>query len=112
MGKRKIEDTTDSNTPLAASKEFTSLISKYSYSPASIDDVATKSSSPVVTPPETPKKRKQNSVRVSPGGGRNPGYAPPSAYAHLPTPDLDRLAHNLILLFIGLNPGSPNLASI
>jgi thymine-DNA glycosylase len=33
------------------------------------------------------------------------GYAPPSAYAHLPQVLPDALAPNLILMFCGLNPG-------
>jgi len=63
---------------------------------ASGDDDDSPSSSP--TSPSragalTPKRQKSAS-----------GYAPPSTYAHL-SPLLDRMAPNLLVLFIGLNPG-------
>jgi hypothetical protein len=100
MSKRKVEEIDAALEPPASSKEFTSLVSKYSYA-VSLDEEDTKpSTSSPVTPPTTPKKKKPSLVRP-----KNPGYAPPSAYSHLPTPDLDCLAENLILLFIGLNPG-------
>jgi hypothetical protein len=106
MRKRKAEAIEEeSTTPPASSQEFTSLISKYSYSAATLDNIETKPSASPVTPPETPKAKQKLKTRESPAKSRNPGYAPPSAYSHLPTPDLDSLAHNLILLFIGLNPG-------
>ena len=109
MGKRKVDLNPDEATiPPASSKEFTSLVLQYSYSAAKANDLDT--TSPIrVTPPKTPKKRKIQLPPPSPTKGKNPGYAPPSAYAHIPTPDLDRLAHNLILLFIGLNPGCPKV---
>ncbi|KAG5998204.1 hypothetical protein E4U52_001352 [Claviceps spartinae] len=46
----------------------------------------------------TPKKRKTSRNRPP------SGYAPPSQYAHLPLLP-DALAPNLLILFIGLNPG-------
>ena len=105
MRKRKVEEST---TPPASSQEFTSLISKYSFSAVNLDDLDTKPPSSPVTPPKTPQtksKKTCSTPRSSPAKSKNPGYAPPSAYSHLPVPDLDSLAHNLILLFIGLNPG-------
>ena len=108
MPKRKATPTKDDRiTPPASSTEFSSLISKFSYSETALNDVETKSSSsPPVTPPKSSRTKKARAVSASPSNSqRNPGYAPPSAYSHLPTPDLDCLADNLILLFIGLNPG-------
>jgi hypothetical protein len=106
MGKRRVEHaTTDSETPPAPTEQFSSLVSRYSFSISAGDELETKPSSTPVTPPETPQRKKTKVSRVSPGNSRNPGYAPPSAYSHLPTPDLDVLAHGLVLLFIGLNPG-------
>ena len=108
MRKRKVEEST---APPASSQEFASLLSKYSYTAADLDDLDTKPSSTSVTSPKNqPKSRKTSKApRSSPGKSRNPGYAHPSAYSHLPIPDLDCLAHNLILLFIGLNPGQPRI---
>ncbi|KAG6207567.1 hypothetical protein E4U50_003753 [Claviceps purpurea] len=56
----------------------------------------TTTSSPSSSP--TPKKRKTSRTRPP------SGYAPPSQYAHLPLLP-DALAPNLLILFIGLNPG-------
>ncbi|KJZ71529.1 hypothetical protein HIM_09067 [Hirsutella minnesotensis 3608] len=54
-----------------------------------------RSSSSSSTPPRaSPGRRKRSSA----------GYAPPSTYAHLP-PLPDALAPNLLVLFVGLNPG-------
>jgi hypothetical protein len=111
MPKRKLEvDPDDASTtiPPATSQEFTSLISKYSYQAGKPDELETKPSTPPITPPKTPKPKTKAVVRSSPSKPRNPGYAPPSAYAHLPTPDLDCFAEDLILVFIGLNPGPPS----
>jgi len=106
MGKRKVEKpTSDCEPPPASSEQFSLLVSKYSYSLSAVDEPETKSSSAPVTPPETPKRKKPKASCVSAPNSRNPGYAPPSAYSHLPTPDLDALAHGLVLLFVGLNPG-------
>ena len=107
MAKRKLQQSLNEAVSPARSTDFTSLISKYSYSTAALDELDTKPLSLApLTPPRTPsaKRLKSKTPRVSPRP-KNPGYAPPSAYAHLPTPDLDRLAENLILIFIGLNPG-------
>jgi hypothetical protein len=93
-----------STVPSTSSQKFTSLISKYSYTATNLS-VEEQNTTPI-TPPKTPKsKPKKRVLSRSLSESRNPGYAPPSAYAHLPTPDLDRLAENLVLCFIGLNPG-------
>src|SRR5271154_3241719 len=110
MPKRKAPSTEDNSlTPPASSADFSTLIAKFSYPEPALNDLETKSFSPTVTPPVTPPKKSQTKKAKTPSAPpskRNPGYAPPSAYSHLPIPDLDSLAHNLILLFIGLNPGS------
>lgn len=110
MAKRKIQQVVNEAGSPIASKDFTSLVSKYSFSNAKLDEMDTKPISRPLTPPDTPKtkKLKTKGSKVSPGKSRNPGYAPPSAYSHLPTPDLDSLAEDLILMFIGLNPGDPS----
>ncbi|KAI1149530.1 DNA glycosylase [Nemania diffusa] len=81
---------------------------------------------PVEVPSPTPtalrKRKTQNRAPDSPTSKPNPqgeanspsprkkrnrtasGYAPPSTYAHLP-PLIDVVAPNLLILFIGLNPG-------
>ncbi|KAG6128081.1 hypothetical protein E4U12_005434 [Claviceps purpurea] len=64
--------------------------------PAHPTTTTTTSSSSSSSP--TPKKRKTS--RTHPPSG----YAPPSQYAHLPLLP-DALAPNLLILFIGLNPG-------
>ncbi|KAF3021476.1 hypothetical protein E8E14_010362 [Neopestalotiopsis sp. 37M] len=54
----------------------------------------------------TPSPRKKRSSSSSSSSRRRPnsGYAPPSTYAHLPLlPDV--LDRNLLILFVGLNPG-------
>ena len=105
MRKRKIGE---SATPPASSQEFTSLISKYSFPAANFHDLDSKPPSTPVTLPKAPQPKSKKTCpipRSSPGKSRNPGYAPPSTYSHLPIPDLDCLDHNLILVFIGLNPG-------
>jgi len=106
MGKRKIEQVTEDSITPASSEAFSSLVSKYSFSASVVDEQETKPS-PLATPPESPPKQRtaKKTPRASPSKSKNLGYAPPSAYSHIPTPDLDSLAHNLILLFIGLNPG-------
>lgn len=53
-------------------------------------------SPPSTTPDSTHHKKKRNRPKS--------GYAPPSIYAHLPLLP-DALAPNLLVLFIGLNPG-------
>ncbi|MCJ1460747.1 hypothetical protein MMC28_011129 [Mycoblastus sanguinarius] len=82
------------------------------------------SSAQSLSPSHTPSlKRKAASVpnlspspvkneRPSPSGSpskkkKRPssGYAPPSKYAHLPNHLTDSLAPNLLVLFVGLNPG-------
>ncbi|RYP60686.1 hypothetical protein DL771_010417 [Monosporascus sp. 5C6A] len=50
-------------------------------------------------PSASPAKRSRSS-----GAGRSSGYAPPSMYAHLPGLP-DAVAPNLLIFFIGLNPG-------
>lgn len=105
MTKRKLEQvSTDSGTVPASSENFASLVSKYSFSVSAAEEDV-KPASTLVTPPRTPRNRKSQTLHLSPSNSRNPSYAPPSAYSHLPTPDLDALAHDLVLLFIGLNPG-------
>ena len=105
LRKRKLDRVPDdaSTGPPASSEKFTSLISKYSYKAAKLDELDTSPSTSPIKPSKTPQLKKGQSLRFP---TRNPAYAPPSAYAHIPTPDLDRLAENLILLFIGLNPGT------
>lgn len=112
MGKRKVEQpTSESEAPPASSEQFSSLVSKYSFSLSAVDEPETRPSSSIpVTPPETPQRKKPKASRVSHSNSRNPSYAPPSAYSHLPTPDLDALAHGLALLFVGLNPGTESLS--
>ncbi|KAL0935245.1 g u mismatch-specific uracil dna glycosylase [Colletotrichum truncatum] len=70
-----------------AAKPNTSLKLSASASPSG-DDSATGSKNK-----SKPKRKRQAS-----------GYAPPSTYAHLP-PLQDILAPNLLILFVGLNPG-------
>jgi hypothetical protein len=88
-------DDPESNSPAsfspAKSSHFTTLLSKYTHS-------STKLITPLPPRPSAKKPKRRP---------KNPGYAPPSTYAHIPTPDLDCLAPNLHLLFIGLNPGHP-----
>ncbi|KAG5949890.1 hypothetical protein E4U58_001872 [Claviceps cyperi] len=56
------------------------------------------STTTTITTASTPKQRKTSQTRPP------SGYAPPSQYAHLlPLPDA--LGPNLLILFIGLNPG-------
>ena len=74
---------------------------------------------PSSTTASSPNKRKSpdsqpSTVPHSPNSSSTPakkrkrkpagGYAPPSTYAHL-SPLPDRIAENLLVLFIGLNPG-------
>jgi hypothetical protein len=112
MTKRKVKEEDDPVTPTVSSSGFSSFVSQYSYSATSSVEVDSKPSSTLLSPPLTPKNKKQKSkalVRTPSGKLRNPGYAPPSAYSHLPTPDLDCLTTDLILLFIGLNPGMSHI---
>jgi hypothetical protein len=116
MGKRKAEEISDDATLLpASSKEFTSLVTKYSFTSVKLEDLETQpsSSTPTISStPSPPKLKHKSKTRVgSSGKSKNLAYAPPSTYSHIPTPDLDSLAKNLILVFIGLNPGSPILCS-
>jgi hypothetical protein len=107
MAKRKVKEEDESIAPAAMSSGFSSFVSQFSFSVTSVE-VDSKPSSTLLTPPMTPKNKKQKSkalVRTPSGKPKNPGYAPPSAYSHLPTPDLDSLTADLVLLFIGLNPG-------
>ncbi|KAK4157757.1 hypothetical protein C8A00DRAFT_39903 [Chaetomidium leptoderma] len=62
------------------------------------NDVSSTSTSITTPKPTTPSKRKR--PRQNPSSG----YAPPATYAHL-SPLPDALAPNLLILFIGLNPG-------
>ncbi|KAI0007626.1 DNA glycosylase [Xylariaceae sp. FL0662B] len=55
---------------------------------------STTTTPPPPAPPQKKKKRKRPA----------PSYAPPSTYAHLPYLP-DAIAPNLLILFIGLNPG-------
>ncbi|KAM0283913.1 hypothetical protein ACHAQH_002295 [Verticillium albo-atrum] len=60
--------------------------------------------------PSRPTKRKASpSARTKPKRP-SPRYAPPSTYAHLP-PLPDAMAPNLLILFIGLNPGIQTAAT-
>lgn len=79
--KRKAEDTEDS---VPASPEGSTEA-----------ESAELSASARSTPVATPKKKRNR---------QKSGYAPPSVYAHLPLLP-DALAPNLLVLFIGLNPG-------
>jgi hypothetical protein len=112
MVKRKVKEEDDSMLSTASSSGFSSFVSKYSYSAASLVEIDSKQSSVPISPPLTPKNKKHKSktiLRTPNGKLRNPGYAPPSAYSHLPTPDLDSLTADLVLLFIGLNPGMSHI---
>src|SRR5271169_3914693 len=111
MKRKATQISEESSPPPASSQEFTSLVSKYSYDAAKADEADTKPSIAPVTPPKRPQRNSKTGgqTRRTSSTKKNPGYAPPSAYSHLPIPDLDRLAHDLILLFIGLNPGDSSL---
>src|SRR5271170_3330362 len=109
MKKRQNERDPDNPTPPpASSHEFTSLLSKYSYSAAKLDEFDTNSSTPVTLPvtPDSKSKKIQSPASSPRKRKRNPGYADPSVYSHIPIPDLDSLSHDLIILLIGLNPGA------
>ena len=72
--------------------------------PLSSADLAT---STPASPSATPAKRSSRSSSSSPKIKRqrqSSSYAPPSTYAHLPLLP-DAIAPNLLVLFIGLNPG-------
>ncbi|KAJ4297006.1 uracil DNA N-glycosylase Thp1 [Collariella sp. IMI 366227] len=58
-------------------------------------DTSTPSSSSGLTKPNSPRNKRAR---------QNSSYAPPSTYAHLPHLP-DAIAPNLLVLFIGLNPG-------
>ncbi|KAB5566977.1 hydrolase-like protein [Coniochaeta sp. 2T2.1] len=62
--------------------------------------------STTTTPSHSPPPNKRTRARpsASPLKRSSSSYAPPSLYAHLP-PIPDALAPNLLVLFIGLNPG-------
>jgi hypothetical protein len=107
MKRKAAQISEETSAPHASSQEFTSLVSKYSYDAANMDDAEAKPSIAPVTPPKRPQRNSKtaSTTRRASSTKKNPGYAPPSAYSHLPTPDLDCLAPDLILLFIGLNPG-------
>ena len=108
MPKRKAQTTDNERTgPSVSSAEFSSLLAKYSFPAASVDALETTTPSPPIKrfKSSQPTKVKRTPPTSTGKARKNPGYAPPSAYAHLPTPDLDCLGENLILLFIGLNPG-------
>lgn len=63
----------------------------------SLPDASTETpTSPIPTVSSTTKKRKRSRPKA--------GYAPPSAYAHLPFLP-DAMAPNMLVLFCGLNPG-------
>ncbi|QUC17947.1 uncharacterized protein UV8b_02188 [Ustilaginoidea virens] len=65
------------------------------------------SPSPSPSPSASASSRKRGSSTASPSRKRKrapSGYAPPSLYAHLPRLP-DAIAHNLLVLFVGLNPG-------
>jgi hypothetical protein len=110
MVKRKVKEEDDSVTSTASSSGFSSFVSQYSYSATSSVEVDSKPSATPLSPPLTPKNKKQKALVRTPSGKlRNPGYAPPSTYSHLPTPDLDSLTTDLVLLFIGLNPGMSHI---
>ena len=72
---------------------FRELVLQYKHIEGS---TATASTTTAVAAPASPSKRRKK---------QSQSYAPPALYAHLPTPDLDALAPDLICLFIGLNPG-------
>ncbi|KAM0329375.1 hypothetical protein ACHAQA_004681 [Verticillium albo-atrum] len=60
---------------------------------------------PTLSPsPSRPAKRKASPSTGTKAKRSSSRYAPPSTYAHLP-PLPDAIAPNLIILFIGLNPG-------
>ncbi|KAH8179332.1 uracil DNA glycosylase superfamily protein [Sarocladium implicatum] len=81
-----------SATPTISSTSASSPSPSKRNSPNTQSQDITKSPDPSSTPA---KKRKRKSAG---------GYAPPSTYAHLSLLP-DRIAENLLVLFIGLNPG-------
>ncbi|KAL6863028.1 hypothetical protein ACO1O0_003272 [Amphichorda felina] len=79
--------------------------------PDSALTAASETSSPSSSSAPQPTKRKTNSQTASSSSSPSPkrkrqssSYAPPSTYAHL-APLPDAIAPNLLVLFIGLNPG-------
>ncbi|TAQ90156.1 hypothetical protein B7494_g1541 [Chlorociboria aeruginascens] len=89
-------------------------IASYALSPKPLASSSSVSSSPraplsISNFPQSPVKRKSNDIGL-PGSpspskkSKNPGYAPPSKYAHL-NPIEDALMPNLLCIFVGLNPG-------
>ncbi|EFY87741.1 uracil DNA glycosylase superfamily protein [Metarhizium acridum CQMa 102] len=81
------------NPPRAASTPIQTRAQDESPTP-SLSPRKRTSSSPPKSSPEKKKKKRT----------RQAGYAPPSTYAHLPLLP-DAIAHNLLVLFVGLNPG-------
>ncbi|KAF4980807.1 hypothetical protein FZEAL_3261 [Fusarium zealandicum] len=69
---------------------------------------ASASSTSVLAPNRTKKKAQGDDDSIRPPKKKrarpSSGYAPPSTYAHLPGLP-DAIIHNLLVLFIGLNPG-------
>lgn len=80
-------------TPLRRSTRLSST--PVASNPASIP-TKRKAEASVTSLSESPQKKKRNRPKS--------GYAPPSTYAHLPLLP-DALAPNLLVLFVGLNPG-------
>ncbi|KAK9437608.1 uracil DNA glycosylase superfamily protein [Metarhizium brunneum] len=80
------------NPPRAASTPLQTKAQDESQTPSPSPRKRTSSSPPKSSPAK--KKRARQAT----------GYAPPSTYAHLPLLP-DAIAHNLLVLFVGLNPG-------
>ncbi|RYP13859.1 hypothetical protein DL767_010548 [Monosporascus sp. MG133] len=94
---------TPSSRPSAASPVKKSRPAKRKAEEITTSTTTTTTTTTAVADPRTtsasPAKRSRSS-----GGGRSSGYAPPSMYAHLPELP-DAVAPNMLILFIGLNPG-------
>lgn len=87
QGKLQLQDFMHTPPPSTSPRRSTRLSQP-------ISNRSTPSSTPSRSPIKKERKRKRPST----------GYAPPSTYAHLP-PLPDAILPNLLILFIGLNPG-------
>ncbi|KAG8674948.1 hypothetical protein FPOAC2_00991 [Fusarium poae] len=93
---KSTESTSKGETPIRRSPRF---------NPSTSSAIATPAS--VTTAKRTKKREAEEKENYKPKKKRarpSSGYAPPSTYAHLPGLP-DAIADNLLVLFIGLNPG-------
>ncbi|KAL1835855.1 hypothetical protein VTJ49DRAFT_5974 [Mycothermus thermophilus] len=107
---RLLSQASSSSTPPAPAKSPSPTKRKASSidpTAAEPEDTSSSSSSTTSTttttrqPTPSPRKRTTTTKKPKP----STGYAPPSAYSHLPPGIPDALAPNLLVFFIGLNPG-------